>query len=280
MAAGRNRSEYAGKGNRKERRLMAEKHYADLNAAAVDRWVAQGWEWGRPISHEDFLQARKGLWHVLLTPQIPVPPEWFPPCLARGRLDGSEILGLSCGGGQQMPVFAALGANVTVLDYSDRQLENEREVAQREGYFIRIVKADMTRPFPFESSRFDLSFHPVSNCYAEDVRHVWKECFRVLKKGGVLLAGMDNGFSYLFDGGGRSLTVKNKLPCNPLKNPELMRQSLEIDGSVQFSHSLEEQIGGQLKAGFILTDLLEDRDREGLLGEYFPQYILTRAVKP
>lgn len=51
---------------------------------------------------------------------------------------------------------------------------------------------------------------------------------------------------------------------------------------IQFSHSMEEQLGGQLKAGFILTDLYEDRDREGgsAIREYAPQYMATRAVKP
>jgi 2-polyprenyl-3-methyl-5-hydroxy-6-metoxy-1,4-benzoquinol methylase len=34
-------------------------------------------------------------------------------------------LGLACGGGQQMPVFAALGADCTVLDYSEKQLASE-----------------------------------------------------------------------------------------------------------------------------------------------------------
>ena len=48
---------------------------------------------------------------------------------------------------------------------------------------------------------------------------------------------------------------------------------------VQFSHSMEEQIGGQLKAGFILTDLYEDSDTS-VLGGYVPLFIATRAVKP
>ena len=26
--------------------------YQALNAATIDRWVDEGWEWGKPISHE------------------------------------------------------------------------------------------------------------------------------------------------------------------------------------------------------------------------------------
>ena len=68
-----------------------------------------------------------------------------------------------------MPIFAALGADVTVLDYSEKQLESERLVSEREGYGIRIVKADMTKPLPFSDGEFDLIFSPVSFVYVEKV---------------------------------------------------------------------------------------------------------------
>ncbi|GHU87774.1 methyltransferase [Spirochaetia bacterium] len=253
---------------------MDTRNYADINAKTIDRWVRDGWEWGVPIDHEAYIKAKNGDWDVLLTPIIPVPKTWFP------GLRDIRLLGLASGGGQQMPVFAAQGARCTVLDYADSQLAGEKMVAEREGYSMDMVKADMSKPLPFEDGLFDMIFHPVSNCYVEDVYHVWRECFRVLKKGGVLLAGMDNGFNFLFDDTDTPpLTVTHKLPFNPLKDPLLYEKYVATDG-VQFSHSLEEQIGGQLKAGFILTDLYEDRDRAGILPQYAPQYIATRSVKP
>lgn len=261
--------------------MQMDRYYADINAAAVDQWVADGWEWGKPISREEYAKAKGGDWSVLLTPQIPVPHQWFSPYIQEKRLDGVKILGLASGGGQQMPIFAALGADVTVLDYSDSQLESEKAVAEREQYAIRILKADMSKPIPLKDASFDIIFHPVSNCYVEDVSHVWNECYRMLKPGGVLLAGMDNGLNYLMeDRGDGTLAVKNKLPYNPLKNPAQMEETLRIDQSIQFSHSVEEQVGGQLQAGFLLTHLREDRDKSGLVSEYTPQYMLTRAVKP
>ena len=97
-------------------------------------------------------------------------------------MKNAEVLGLASGGGQQMPIFTALGAKCTVLDYSEKQIASEIEVAKRENYEIKTIRADMTKPLPFEDETFDLIFHPVSNCYIEDVLPVWKECFRVLKK--------------------------------------------------------------------------------------------------
>ncbi len=247
--------------------------YQEINAKTIDRWVEEGWEWGRPISHEVYQRAKNGDWSVLLTPIKPVPSAWF------GDLAGKRVLGLASGGGQQMPVFAAAGAEVTVLDYSEKQLESERMVAKREGYRIRILRADMTKPLPFADGSFDLIFHPVSNCYVREVRPIFRECFRILKPGGVLLGGYDNGINYLFDEAEERLI--NHLPFDPLADPEQRRQLEEADCGLQFSHTLEEQIGGQLEAGFILTDLFEDYNGEGRLNAlHIPSFFAVRAEKP
>jgi SAM-dependent methyltransferase len=249
-------------------------NYTDINVKTIDRWIEEGWEWGIPITHEEYIKAINGEWNLLLTPTKYVPKNWFP------ELKNKKLLGLASGGGQQMPIFVALGACSTVLDYSDKQLASERLIAEREGYKIEIIKADMTKTLPFIDETFDIIFHPVSNCYIENVYHVWHECFRILKRGGILLAGMDNGLNFLFDDDEKSLEVSNKLPYNPLKNKNQLRKLEENDNGIQFSHTLEEQIGGQLKAGFILKDLYEDYNNSGLLKEYAPTYIATKAIKP
>ncbi len=247
--------------------------YQDINAKTIDRWVEEGWEWGKPISHETYQKVKAGEWDVHLTPTKMVPHEWF------GEIKGKHILGLAAGGGQQMPVFAALGAKCTVLDYSEKQLESEALVAEREGYEIHIIRGDMTRRLPFEDGEFDIVFHPVSNCYIEDVRSVWKECYRVLKKGGLLISGTDHYVNYIVDQDEK--TIINHLPFNPLKDKEQMKQLEADDAGVQFSHSLEEQIGGQLEAGFILTNLYEDTNGEGRLHELnIPTFLAMRSIKP
>lgn len=247
-------------------------NYQDVNAGIIDGWCRNGWEWGIPVSHEVYAAAENGEWNVLLTPTRPVPHEWI------GSVKGKQILGLACGGGQQMPVFAALQAKVTVLDYSKAQLETERMVAAREKYPIDIVYGDMTKTLPFSDSFFDLIFFPVANCYAENMLPIWKECSRVLKTSGVLLAGMDNGFCFAFDE--TETKLEYTLPFNPLKN-ELHRKALaESGGGYQFSHSIDDLIGGQLSAGFQLTGIYGDTGGSGNLHEHGIQtFWATRAVK-
>ncbi len=247
--------------------------YPEINAQTIDRWIQDGWEWGVPITHQAYLDALAGNWDVVLTPTKPVPKAWF------GDLKGKRVLGLASGGGQQMPIFAALGAVCTVLDYSPAQLESERMVSQREGYDIRIIRADMTKPLPFDDNAFDLIFHPVSNCYVREVRPIFRECFRVLKPGGALLGGYDMGINFLVDE--KEERIVNSLPFDPITDPALMAQLQKNDDGVQFSHTLEDQVGGQLAAGFQITDLYEDTNGYGRLHDMgIPTFAAIRAVKP
>jgi len=59
-----------------------------------------------------------------------------------------------------------------------------------------------------------------------------------------------------------------------------LKRYLEEGEPLEWSHSLEEQVGGQLQAGFLLTGLYEDIDPTSLVQDYIPTFIATRAVKP
>jgi hypothetical protein len=47
---------------------------------------------------------------------------------------------------------------------------------------------------------------------------------------------------------------------------------------LEFSHSLSDQIGGQLQAGFVLVDLYEDVQNSAI-GRWMPAYLATRTLK-
>src|SRR5690242_4949424 len=98
----------------------------EYNRRAWDRQAESGNRWTIPVGPEVTAAARRGDWHIHLTPTKPVPRDWFPP------LPGLDVLCLAAGGGQQGPVLAAAGANVIVFDNSPAQLARDRMVAERD----------------------------------------------------------------------------------------------------------------------------------------------------
>jgi SAM-dependent methyltransferase len=250
----------------------------DYNSRAWDRQVAQGNPWTQPVGPDAIAAARQGAWEIVLTPAKPVPRAWFP------DLAGRDVLCLASGGGQQGPILAAAGAAVTVFDNSPRQLAQDRLVAEREGLTLRLVEGDMADLSAFPGSSFDLIVHPCSNQYVPAVRPVWAAAFRVLRPGGVLLAGFANPTVYVFD---QQLSeqgvfqVRYALPYSDLTSLTAAERQVYLDAGdpMEFGHTLDDQIGGQLDAGFFLAGFYEDR-RPGPLGHYLPTHFATRALKP
>jgi SAM-dependent methyltransferase len=249
------------------------------NRRAWDREVERGNRWTVPVSPEQVERARLGKIEIVLTPTKPIPNAWLEP------LAGRRVLCLASGGGQQGPLLAAAGADVTVYDASPRQLAQDRSVAEREGLALATVLGDMADLSALADDTFDLIVHPCSNCFAERVRPVWKEAFRVLRRGGALLAGFMNPISFLFDGDLERqgvFTLKHGLPHSDLDLGEDERRRLFGDEPICFAHSLTDQIAGQLEAGFVLTGFYEDVSGETTLARvdrYFPCAIATRAEK-
>ena len=252
------------------------------NRLAWNKQVEQGNRWTIPVSSAVIDAARANRWEIFLTPSKPVPRAWFP------RLEELDVLCLASGGGQQGPVLAAAGARVTVLDNSPRQLEQDRQVAEQEGLSIRTVEGDMANLEAFADESFDLIVHPVSNVFVPEVRPVWKEAYRVLREEGVLLAGFTNPAMYLFDYDLAERTgvlqVKHTLPYSDAASlsAEEKQRYMEEGSPLEFSHTLEDQIGGQIEAGFVITGFYEDayeNEEWDILGKYMNAYIATRGVK-
>jgi len=249
------------------------------NRDAWNREVESENRWTIPVSHEAIEQAKRGKFSIVLTENIPVPQRWFPP------LQGADVLCLASGGGQQGPVLAAAGANVTVYDNSPAQLNQDQLVAEREALVLRTVDGDAADLSVFGDESFDLVVNPCSTVFMQDVRAVWRECHRVLRRGGILMTGSMNPAHYIFDlfkADEGVLEVAHSIPYSDVTSlpKEALAEYLSRGLPVEFGHSLTDLLGGQCSAGFVITDLYEDLMSASPLARYHPNFIATRAVKP
>ncbi len=260
-----------------EKIMSDKKNYVKDNSLIWDKRAENNDRWSTVVTADEVAKARKGDWHIILTPEKPVPRSWFPDDMA-----GKKILCLASGGGQQGPILAATGADVTVFDNSNGQLEKDKFVAQRDGLEIKTVQGNMQDLSVFENESFDLIVHPWSNNYIDDILPVWRECSRVLKKGGVLIAGFGSPLEYIFDlekfekG---QLELKYSIPyadIDHLDDPKV-REITQAEG-YSWGHPIEDQIQGQISAGFVIAGFYEDRGC-WMFDKHINTSMATKAIK-
>lgn len=258
-------------------------NFHELNRIAWDHAVDEGTNpYTKPVSHEQIVNAKQGKWSLYLSECKPVPKDWFP------VLSGLKVLCLASGGGQQAPIFAALGAKVTLLDASPRQLAQDQFVAERDNLTIKLIEGDMADLSVFEDQCFDLIFNAPSIGFVPDPEPVWRECYRVLRVGGLLMTCVGNPDEAVFDpvaiDNEGVFVVKYPLPYVEYETltPEELEQRIRDKEMFHFSHTMEAELGGLTKAGFVITGFYEDRRSEedgNPIRHYMPSYYVVRAHK-
>ena len=248
------------------------------NRKAWDQVAEKGDELYHAMTPEQIQQAKLGDWRIRVTPTQAVPQDWILP------VKDKNVLCLAAGGGQQAPILAALGANVTVVDLSEKQLSRDAEIAQREGLAIQTIVADMASMIEIEDASFDLVINPCSVIFCPDVKPVWQEVHRVLKPRGRFITGFINPIYYLFDAKKMDkgkLKVRHQIPYSDLHlDAEERDRLIGPDRPLEFGHTLTDLIAGQLECGFQLTGFFEDRwGDEDRLSSLIDVFIATCAVK-
>jgi len=172
-----------------------------------------------------------------------------------------------------------------VFDNSARQLAQDTLVAQREGLSITTALGDMRDLGRFPAQTFDLIVHPVSNLFVESIIPVWREAARVLKPGGILLAGFANPLAFIFDlelmNEGK-LVVRHSIPyadSRDLRVAELQNLIISKGEPLCHGHTLHDQIQGQIDAGFVVAGFYEDKAPGSVLNDYIDTFIATKSIK-
>ncbi|MGL6258925.1 class I SAM-dependent methyltransferase [Vibrio sp. WXL210] len=248
------------------------------NERAWDHYVEQGVSWTQAVDADAIARAKEGNFEVHLGLKRPIERKWFP-----SDMNGLKVLCLAGGGGQQGPLLAAMGAAVTVMDLSAGQLAADIKSAELNGLSIQTEQGDMRDLSRFSSELFDIILCPVSITYIPELKTLYQECFRVLKPEGCFMLAAPHPSIYLFDADlwdQGIFQVTNRLPFNSMDelDEDEQRQFIADKKAIEFSHTMEQIIGGQLDAGFVIDRFVEDKLDEGL-SHYMSDYFATRARK-
>ena len=230
----------------------------------INQLVENKVNWAESATEEQMQKAQNGELELTFYNKA-VPKEWL------GDLKGKKVLCLAGAGGLQAPLFACAGAEVTVIDISEKMLEKDREIATKKHLNIILEHGNMCDLSRFPDETFDLIFNPPSLFYVPDVMPVFKECYRVLKKGGCFIMTSANPIAYVCDyvedkEGGYYKAV-NRMPY---RSTDFDNQ----DGWIEYGHTMESYIGGQIACGFVITGYMEHQ-----MEDITELYFITKADK-
>lgn len=208
--------------------------------------------------------------------------------VALGDVDlrGRKLLCLAAGGGRQSVIYAASGAEVTVVDISPAMLELDRQAAAERGFNVRTVAASMDCLPMLKGGEFDVVIHPVSTCYVPDIRPVYREVARITRVGGCYVSQHKQPASLQADIApsprGYEL-VEPYYRSGPL--PAVAGSRHREEGTLEFLHRWEELLGELCRAGFVIEDLTEPLHADtgasngsfGHRSRYVAPYVRIRA---
>ena len=201
-------------------------------------------------------------------------------------LHGMDVLCLACGGGWQAILYAAAGADVTVVDLSDEMLHLDTQESHRRGLNVRTLQASMDDLSDLGNETFDIVHQPVSTCYVPKLRAVYDEVARVLRDDGIYISQHKQPTSLqISHRNERQHFVIGVEYYQEGAVPRQVDESYRESGAAEYLHRWEELIGGLCHAGFILEDLTEplradysvDVTHYGYRGRYVAPYVRMKA---
>lgn len=240
---------------------------AELNSKAWDYEVGRNNLWTTIVTEDKIEKAKNGDIEIWITPEHNVPKSWIE------DIKGKNVLLLACGGGQQTPLLAAAGANVTNVDISPLQIEQDRKALEKYNLEADVRVGDMRDLSFLEDESVDYVISPHSLNFISSLDEFYSESYRVLKKGGKFLFGSANPVLYMFNEKceTRKLKVKYTIPYSDetsISRKELEKR-LSRNDTVEYSHTLDDIIGKCLKKGFVMSDFYSD----GSLAEIVDSFV-------
>lgn len=204
------------------------------------------------------------------------------PWLRDEGVRGKDLLCLGAGGGRHGPLHALAGANVTVVDLSERQLDFDRRIAAVRGLKIRTVCASIDATDVLDPASFDIVLQPVSACYVPDVGPVYAGVARILRPGGLYCVQHKAPASLQASG---LPPFRLHYPCSEALRLLPSSEPHREPGTIEFVHDLDALLGGLCRAGFVIEDVVEPPRGDAFAPEgspghrawFLPPYLKIKA---
>ncbi len=190
-----------------------------------------------------------------------------------GNVAGKRVLCLASGGGQDSAAFGLLGADVTVLDLSDEQLERDRLAAAHYGLRMTTLQGDMRDLSTFSDGSFDIVRQAYSINFVPSVAPVFDGVVRVLRSGGLYALDFANPFAIgvddeAWDGHAYPLDslyvdgedIAERYPQWHVGQPG--GAVVDVDSPHEYRHALSTVLNSLTERGFLLLGLWEDMEPE------------------
>lgn len=194
-----------------------------------------------------------------------------------------KVLDAGCGPGVYSAWLADRGAEVVAFDVNEKMVQLARE---RLGTKVRVVQADLGVPLGFlADASFDIVLSALVLNYVRDWGAAFRESYRVLRQGGLLIFSVDHPFA--------DSSIHNENERVNYFQTELVEHEWTGFGTPVRVPSYQRPLGAMinplLEAGFALEQLLEPiltekfkqqapQDYEELSRR--PGFLCVRAVKP
>ena len=245
--------------------------YRNTNQQAWDRLADSGSLFARVATDEE---CRKPL-------QVLDGRGWLPESVA-----GLNVLCLASGGGWQSILYAAAGANVTVVDLSESMLRLDAREAKRRRFQVQTVHASMDDLSMLADESFDIVHQPVSTCYVPDLKPVYAGIGRVLRSHGLYISQHKQPVSLqISHRSDRHQFVIGVEYYHEGPLPPQQDTAYRESGATEYLHRMDQIVGDLCLAGFVIEDLREPKRADykadvshfGYRGRFVPPYVRMKA---
>ena len=195
------------------------------------------------LDRDDILQYAEGL----LDP-IPYHLYQIYPAFLLKDVAHKDVLCLAAGGGQQSAVFGLLDARVTVIDFTQGQLDGDITAAKHYGYPVKTLRLNMRDLSAIEDASYDFIYQGPSMSWVPSVHEIYRGVSRIIRPGGQYRVDFGNPANHSLEWDGEFYRVTE---------PYTERIYRYSDGAFDFRHYLSDIFNGLVDNGFLIERVEE-----------------------